>query len=122
MYFPVSGWVAAFAITLAVEIPVAIYLLRRSQPDLVRLGLLIVLANLATHPIVWYVIGQVLMVGTAGYTLVAEAWAIGVEAVFYAVTIPNVSARRALAVAVAANTASFIAGRVVGAVRPDLFG
>lgn len=122
MYFPVSGWFAAFVITVAVELPVALYFLRRAEPDLLRLGVLVVFANLVTHPVVWYVITQLLLVGTPGYTLVAETWAIGVEAVFYAVTIRALTARRAIAVAVAANVASFLVGRVVGELRPELFG
>jgi hypothetical protein len=38
-------------LTVAIEAPIAIVLLRRAEPDLPRLGLLIVLANLASHPV-----------------------------------------------------------------------
>jgi hypothetical protein len=121
MFFPVSGWFAAFALTVAVEIPIAAYLLRRAEPDLIRRVSLIVLANLATHPIVWYVITQLLVVGTPGYTLVAETWAFAAEAFFYGVTVRGISARRAIAVAVAANAASFLTGRLIGILSPELF-
>jgi hypothetical protein len=121
MFFPVSGWIAAFVLTLAIEIPIAGFLLRRAEPDRLRLVALIVFANLATHPVVWYVMPQLLLVGTPTFTLVAEGWATAAEAVFYAVTIRGLSPRRAIAVAVAANTASWLAGRVIGQVWPELF-
>ena len=65
MFFSASGWLAAFLLTVAVEVPVAALLLRRAEPDRVRLVLLVVFANLATHPIVWFVVSQVALVGTA---------------------------------------------------------
>ncbi len=121
MFFPVSGWFAAFVLTLVVEAPLVAFLLRRAEPDLVRLGVLFVFANLATHPVVWYVMSQLYLVGTVEYTVVAETWAIAAEAVFYGAAIRGLSARRALAVAVTANAASFVVGQVVGELRPELF-
>ena len=121
MFFPVSGWFAAFVLTVAVEVPIAAYLLREAEPDLVRRVSLIVLANLATHPVVWFVITQLLRVGTPGYTLVAEAWAVGAEAVFYGVTVRGLAVRRTIAISLAANAASFLAGRLVGNLWPTLF-
>ena len=122
MFFPASGWFAAFVLTLAVEVPIAGYLLRRVEPDRLRLALLLVFANLATHPIVWYVITQLFLIGTWEYVLVAESWAVAVEAVFYAVAFRGLDPRRAIAVAVVANGASFIAGRIVGELWPGVFG
>ena len=122
MFFPISDWFAAFLITVAIELPVVAFLARRIEPDLLRLGILIVFGNLATHLAVWYVFTQVLLVGTTGYTLVAETWAVAGEAVFYWAAIRGLSARRALAIAVVANMSSFIAGRVVAALWPDLLG
>ena len=122
MFFPASGWFAAFLLTLAVEVPVAGYLLRRTEPDRVRLVLLVVFANLATHPIVWYVLTQPFLIGTWEYMLVAEAWAVAAEAVFYVVVFRGLAARRAVGVAVAANAASFLVGRVVGELWPGVFG
>lgn len=122
MYFPISAWFPAFVLTLAIEAPIVAFMLRRVEPDLVRLGVLILFANLATHLAVWYVITQLLLVGTLGYTVVAEIWAIAAEAVFYRVAIRDLSARRAIAVAVVANGASFLVGRVVGGPLQELFG
>lgn len=121
MFFPASGWFAAFVLTLAIEVPIAVVLLRRAEPDLRRLGVLIIFANLASHPVVWYVITQLVLVGTPGYTVAAEAWAIAVEAVFYWAAIRGLPARRALLVAVAANATSWFAGRVINGFWPDLF-
>ncbi len=120
MFFPVSDWFAAFVITLALEAPVVLFLLRRDEPSRLRLGLLVAFANLATHPVVWYVITQLLLVGSPGYVLAAETWAIAAEAVFFAIAIRGLSWRRAIAVAVAANATSFVVGRLIGVLSPDL--
>jgi hypothetical protein len=121
VFFSASGWLAAFLLTLAVEVPVAALLLRRTEPDRLRLVLLVVFANLATHPIVWFVVSQVALVGTATYVLLAEIWAIAAEALFYWVALRGLAARRALVVSVAANVSSFLVGQLVGNVRPELF-
>jgi len=122
MFFPASGWFAAFVLTVAVEVPIAGYLLRRAEPDRLRPVLLVVFANLATHPIVWYVITQLFLVGTWEYVLVAESWAVAVEALFYAVAFRGLDPRRAIAVALVANAASFTAGRIVGDLWLEVFG
>ena len=115
MFFPVSEWFPAFLLTLAVEVPIAAYLLRRAEPDLLRRLLLVVFANLLTHPAVWFVFTQLFVIGTLEYTLAAEAWAVGIESLFYLVTIPGLGPRRALLVAFAANLASFAVGRLITA-------
>jgi hypothetical protein len=122
MFFPASGWFVAFVLTLAVEVPVAAYLLRRAEPDRVRLVLLVVFANLATHPIVWYVLTQPFLIGTWEYMLVAEAWAVAAEAVFYWAAFRPAGPRRALVIAVVANAASFLVGLVVGDLWPGVTG
>ena len=121
MFFPISGWFTAFVLTLAIEIPIAAFLLRRAEPDRLRLVVLIVFANLATHPAVWYVFTQLFLVGTLEYTLAVEAWAIGAEVVFYWAAIRGLPVRRAIGVAVVANAASFLAGRLIGEFWPELF-
>jgi hypothetical protein len=122
MYFPISAWFAAFVITLAIEAPIVAFMVRRVEPDLVRLGVLILFTNLATHLVVWYVITQLLLVGTLAYVIVAETWAIAAEAVFYRVAIRGLSTRLAIAVAIVANGASFLVGRAIGASLPELVG
>lgn len=121
MFFPVSAWFAAFVLTLAVETPVVVFVLRRVERNFLRLGILIVFANLASHLVVWYVITQLLLVGTLAYTLAAETWAIAAEAVLYWAAIRGLSARRAITAAVLANGLSFLAGQLVGEFWVDLF-
>lgn len=122
MYFPATGWLAAFLLTLAVEVPIAAWLLRRDEPDRVRLVLLVAFASLATHPVVWYVWTQVFLVGTPEYLVAAEAWAFGVEAVFYWAAFRGLGARRAVVVSLVANAASFLVGSVVTMLWPGVFG
>jgi len=87
MFFPISGWFAAFVVTVAVELPIGAWLLRRAEPELPRRVALVVLANLVTHPAVWYVFSQLFLVGTVEYLVAAEGWAVAAEAVFYVVAI-----------------------------------
>jgi len=120
MFFPVSEWFTAFVLTLAVEAPIVAVLLRPIGIDRVRLAVLFVFANLATNLVVWYVLTQLFVVGTGAYVAVAETWAIAAETVFYAAAFRELSARRALTVAVTANLASFVAGRLFVGLWPDL--
>jgi hypothetical protein len=120
MFFPVSEWFPAFVLTLAVEAPIVAILLRSTGYEALRIAVLFVFANLATHLVVWYVLTDLLVVGTAEYVAVAEGWAIAAEAIFYAAAFREISARRAITVSVVANLASFIAGRVLVGFWPDL--
>ena len=120
MYFPADLWLRAFLLTVLVEVPLAAYLLRRFGPSRPRLLLLLLFANLASHPAVWFIFTQPFLVGTWEYLLVAEAWAVAVEALFYWTALPGLPARRAIAVSLAANAASVLAGQLVTAVWPTL--
>jgi hypothetical protein len=113
MYVPISSWFAAFALTLAVEVPLVLAMLRRDEPSLARLCVLVVTVNLATHLVVWYVATQLFRVGTIEYVVGAEAWAILAEAVFYVAAIRSLTLARAVLVSVIANLASFLVGRVL---------
>lgn len=113
MYLPISSWFVAFALTLLVEVPVVLAMLRHHEPSLARLAVLVVFVNLATHLVVWYVATQLFRVGTIEYVLVAEAWAIGAEAVFYTAAIRDLSFARSVVVAATANLASFLVGRLI---------
>jgi hypothetical protein len=122
LFIPVTDWFPAFLLTLAVEAPLVVLLLRRLEPHLGRLAVLVVTVNLATHLAVWYVFTQRLLPGTVAYVLVAEGWAIGAEALFYWAAVHGLSARRAIAIAAVANATSFLVGRAVAALAPDLLG
>ena len=121
MFFPASEWFVAFLLTLAVEVPVAVFLLRRAEPNMLRAAALVVFANLMTHPLVWFVWTQVFLIGTPEYVIAAETWAIAAEALFYAVVIRGLGPGRAIVIAVVANAASFAVGRVVSQVWPEVF-
>jgi len=122
MFFPIGEWFPAFVLTVLVELAVVLVGLRGTGTavGLPRLGLLSVFANLATHPAVWFVFTQLFLVGTAAYVVAAETWAVLAEALFYWAVLPGVSPRRALAVAVAANAASFVIGRAINMMAPEL--
>ncbi len=116
MFFPVEEWFAAFLLTTAVETPIVFAMLRRSEPDRARLVGIALFASLVSHPAVWFVFTQLFLVGTPGYVVAAEGWAILVEAVFYLVVIRGVSVARAFAVSLVANAASFGIGLLLGQV------
>jgi hypothetical protein len=122
VFFPVSEWFPAFLLTLAVEAPIVAVLLRSAERDLARLAVLFVFVNLATHLVVWYVMSQLFVPSTPEYVLASEGWAIAAEALFYVAAIRGLSARRAIGVAVVANLASALVGRLVFAAWPDLLG
>ena len=121
MYFPADLWLRAFALTVLVELPIVAYLLRRLEPDRVRLVVLILFANLATHPAVWFIFTQPFLVGTPAYYLAAESWAVVAETVFYWAAFRGLAVRRAFLVALGANAASFLVGEVLAAAWPGLF-
>ena len=101
-------WLRAFALTLAVELVVAVPLLRGAG-SLARRVLAVLVANLASHPIVWFVVARVIA-ARAVMIPVAEAWAIGSEAVVFALVFPSLPRLRALGVSAVANAGSFLAG------------
>ncbi len=121
MYLPVHAWLVAFLLTVAVEVPIAVRMLRGRDPGGWRLAVLVVFANLATHPAVWFVFPQLFLIGTLSFTVAAELWAVAAEAVFYATAFRGVSPLRALGTAVVANAASFVVGLVVTEAVPELF-
>jgi hypothetical protein len=119
VYIPVDLWFRAFMLTLVVEAPIVALLLRRWEPSWPRLVALIFFANLASHPAVWFVFTQLLVIGTPGYLVIVEGWAIGCEALFYWAAVRGLPVRRAIMASVAANAASFAVGLLVAAVWPD---
>jgi hypothetical protein len=121
LYLPVHAWLAAFLLTVAVEIPIVARLLRGRDTGGRRLAALVVFANLATHPAVWFIFPQLFLVGTTSFTVAAELWAVAAEAIFYGVAIRGVTPLRAIGTSVAANVASFVVGLVVTEIWPQLF-
>jgi hypothetical protein len=71
-------WFHAFLLTLGVELCIAPWLLPRSEPRWRRLSAVIV-ANVASHPAVWFVFPR-LGLGYVRFVTLAEIWAFGSEA------------------------------------------
>jgi hypothetical protein len=120
VFFPAGDWFRAFVLTLVVEVPVATWLLRAVDPARWRTAAIVFFANLASHPLVWYVWTQIFLVDTPQFVLAAETWAVVVEAVFYAVVFQGLRPGRALLVSLLANAASFAVGRLVFQVVPEV--
>lgn len=104
-------WLRFFAITVVIELLVAVPLLRGAG-SLARRATAVAVANLASHPVVWFVLPR--MLSPRGVMIVtAESWAIASEAVIYALVFPALPRTRALGVSAVANAVSFLAGLVL---------
>lgn len=120
---PVAAWARAFLLTVLVETPIAVALLREADPRLARRVPAVLLANLATHPSVWFVF-PALGLGDAASTLISEVFAVLVEAALYAVVFADGWRTRERSPALAcagvsalANGASYAAGLAWYALR-----
>jgi hypothetical protein len=102
-------WVRSFGVTIACELPVALALLRGSGTSVGRRVAAVAVANLASHPIVWFVLARALSSRSA-LVVVGESWAVACEAAIYGLVLPHISARRALGVSAIANATSFAVG------------
>lgn len=102
-------WVRYFALTVAIELVVALPLLRSTGDTLARRATAVLVANVASHPILWFVLARVLASRTS-LVVVGEAWAVASEAVVYALVFPAMERTRALGVSAVANGASFLVG------------
>lgn len=109
MTFWVANWLRAFAVTLLVEVPVATPLLGIVERSVARRISIVVVANLATHPLVWFLFPG-LASGRATRLALSEAWALLAELAIYKLVWPSLRARRAALVSLAANGASVAAG------------
>ncbi len=104
-------WARAFALTLVTELVVAVPALGPTAAPRVRRVVLVAMAQLATHPIVWFVI-PAFHLRRATFFAVAELWAVIAEAVVYRAAFPACSTARAGATSILSNAASVLAGVV----------
>lgn len=111
MTFWIRDWLGAFALTLGVELLVS-FLLLRHEPRKTRRVAALLLVNLATHPIVWFVFPAWTLPAAARFGA-AELFAVLVEAWAFSVIWPGLPARRACLVALLANTASATTGVLI---------
>ena len=101
-------WFRAFAITLGVELAVAVPLLG-SAGTLGRRTLAVGFAQLSTHPAVWFVFPE-LGLARVPYLALAEGFAVVAELVLYRLLFPALSWSQALATSALANAASYTVG------------
>jgi hypothetical protein len=112
------AWVRAFALTLAVEVPLFAIVTKRVAPPRQRVALAVV-ANLASHPLVWFAFPE-LGLGYRAWLGFAEAWALVSEALIYAMLLPTLGIRRAALLSLVANGASLSLGLVLRSLGVDV--
>lgn len=101
------SWLEAFGLTLAIEVPLALGCLRGRPRG--RVFAAAVLANAASHPLLWCVLG-----GSPGpflaSVLVGECGVIVLEAIIYLAVVRPLRPGHALAVSATLNAASYLVG------------
>jgi hypothetical protein len=114
--FWITDWLRAFAVTVAIELALAVPLLARVERRLSRRAAAVVAANLATHPLVWFLFPGLAM-GRAARVALSELWALLAEAAIYVIVWPSLRFRRALLVSLAANGVSAAVGLLLARPR-----
>jgi len=107
--FWIADWLRAFAITLVAEIPIATPLLAAVERSVGRRIAIVVVANLATHPLVWFLFPGLAFGKPVRFAL-SEAWAVLAEIVVYKLVWSSLRLRRAALISLAANAASVAVG------------
>jgi len=108
----VLAWLRAFALTVVLEVAVAVPLLAPVEPRRARRAAAVALANLATHPLVWFAFPG-LSFGVAIRLGASELWAVLADAAIYRLVWPHARLRRVALVSVAANAASLAVGQLL---------
>lgn len=108
MTFWIRDWLAAFVLTLGIELLVA-FLLLSHEPSRARRVAALLLVNLATHPIVWFVCPALRLPAAARFAI-AELFAMATEAWAFTVIWPKLPRSKACLVALVANSASATTG------------
>ncbi|HYQ45220.1 MAG TPA: hypothetical protein VER11_24705 [Polyangiaceae bacterium] len=111
------AWLVAFALTVASELAVAVPLLgaidahplEPREANRARRVAAVCLAQLATHPSVWF-IWPLLNLPRPLFLLVAESFALLVEALIYRFSFERLSWSRCFATSALANAASVLVG------------
>jgi hypothetical protein len=113
----VAAWARAFLFTVMAELVVVTPLLAPSGDSIRRRALGVLLANLASHPAVWFV-GPELSFAPPTRLALSEAWAVGVELAVYLLLWPRLGRTRAFAASALGNGVSLglgLALRALGA-------
>ncbi|HTN89570.1 MAG TPA: hypothetical protein VL242_38095 [Sorangium sp.] len=101
----VAAWSRAFAVTLLVELAVAAPLLGPAEPSRCRRAALVAIANVASHPAVWFIF-PALALGATTRLALSELWAVLLEVGVYRLALRDLPALRAVAASALANGAS----------------
>jgi hypothetical protein len=104
-------WLRFFAFTTVVEALVAFPMLRAADASPWRRAGAILIANLTTHPLVFFFFARVLP-DRLTLTIVAESWAVLAETGVYALIFSKLGWPRAFSVSALANGASYTLGIV----------
>lgn len=102
------AWLLAFAVTLGSELLVAVPLLATGGSRSRRIAA-VCLAQLATHPSVWF-IWPLLGLSRPLFLLVAESFAVVVETLIYRLSLPQAKWSRCIAASALANATSVLVG------------
>ena len=105
----IAIWFAAFVLTICIEAPVIWFIVGQAEWRAMRKIGTIVLANMATHPVVWFIF-PLLPVSRFLTLAFSEIFAFVVEAWLYAMLFDGISLRRAALASGLANTLSFSVG------------
>jgi hypothetical protein len=105
-----EGWLSAFVLTVAIELPVVLVLTRDSALAWQRRSAFVLCGQLMTHPLVWFVFP--IIPGITGRTALtlSELWAWLGEAALYALAGVAPTALGAIGVAAVANAMSLAIG------------
>jgi hypothetical protein len=108
---PATLWLRGFGLTLLTEEIIAVPILRPVEPSTMRRIGAVLIANLATHPLVWFFFTHLGWSWT-WVTIAAESFAFGFEVFVYALIFPSASLGRAALVSGCANGASYLLGLI----------
>lgn len=106
------AWLIGFGLTLLFELPLAAWMLKAHESRLWRRLLLVLFANFATHPLVWFFFPGIPL-GRFARLGLSELWAFGAEALFYWVVLEHLGKGRAVSTSLLANGTSFAAGWLI---------
>lgn len=105
-------WLFAFVITCLLELPIVLLATRGAEPRWQRIVGVALLAQVLTHPLVWFAFPALPVLTLEGRFWLSELFAWLAEAALYASLLRGVSLWRGVGVSGVANALSLTAGLV----------